>query len=183
MYEIRIHGRGGQGAVTTGQLMAIAAFYDGKFTQTFPRFGVERAGAPVETYVRIDDEFINLRSQVYEPDMLLVLDASLITSVDVTKGLKKGGLIVVNTDKKPDQIGIKGDYKVKTMDATSIAMEIFKRPIVNTPVLGSFSAITGLMSLESLKKAVDEKFESKGQKICDLNKKAIEKLYNKSKKS
>lgn len=181
MHEIRIHGRGGQGSVTTGQLMAISAFYDNKQTQTFPRFGVERAGAPVETYVRISDKPINLRSQVYNPDMVLVLDSSLIEAVDVTKGLKKGGLIIVNTDHDVSKLKIKKDFKIKIINATSVALKIFGRPIVNTPVLGAFAAVTGLMSLKSLNKAIDERFGSKGKKLCDLNKKAIEECFKMSK--
>jgi len=101
MIEIRIHGRGGQGAVTTGQIMAIAAFDDGKQSQTFPMFGVERSGAPVQAFARISDEKINIRSQIYSPDIVIVLDASLLETVDVTSGLKEKGTLIVNTNKKP----------------------------------------------------------------------------------
>lgn len=178
MIEIRIHGRGGQGAVSTGQLMAIAAFYDGKQSQSFPVFGVERSGAPVQAFCRIDEKPIHLRSQVYEPDIVLVLDTSLIQAVDITKGLKKGGTIIVNTNKKPKELGIKGDYKLYTVDATSIAMEVFGKAIVNTLVLGALSKITKVISKKSIDKAIEEIFlYSKGQKVVDSNKKAIEKIY------
>mgnify|MGYP000268174864 CR=1 FL=1 len=182
MLEIRIHGRGGQGAVTTGQILAIAAFYDKKECQTFPNFGVERTGAPVEAFARISDEKINVRSRIYNPDIVIVLEPSLLEVVNVTKGLKKGGTIIVNTNKSNDEIGIKGNFKVHTVDATTIALSIFSKPIVNTPMLGAVSAITGVVTLKSLKKAVDDRFlHTKGRKIAELNKKAIEEVYNISK--
>lgn len=181
MKEIRIHGRGGQGAVTTGQILAIGAFYDKKESQTFPNFGVERSGAPVQAFVRIDEKKINLRSQIYNPDIILVLEPSLISAVDVTKGLKKGGLIIVNTHKKPRELGIKGNFDIRTIDATSIALKIFGRPIVNTAVLGAFSAITGLVSLKSLNKGIEDVFlNTKGLKIVNLNKQAIKEVYEAS---
>ena len=181
MIEIRIHGRGGQGAVTTGQLIAIAAFYDKKYCQTFPMFGVERSGAPVQAFVRISDKKINLRSEVYNPDIVLVFETSLLDAVNVTSGLKKGGILIINSNKKPADFKLKGNFKIHTIDATSIALNIFKRPIVNTPILGTLSAKTNVISLSSLKKACNEKFLSKGQIIIDLNKKAIEEVYNLSK--
>ena len=181
MIEIRIHGRGGQGAVTTGQIMAIAAFADGKESQTFPMFGVERAGAPVQAFARISDTPINLRSQVYSPDVVIVLDASLIAAVDVTEGLKKNGLLIVNTNKKPGELGVKGDFNIHTIDATSIALAIFNKPIVNTAVLGAFAKLTKLISLNSLLAAIDETLGSKkGREIAELNKKAITEVYQKT---
>lgn len=181
MHKIRIHGRGGQGAVTTGQLIAMASFYDGLETQTFPNFGVERAGAPVQTFVKIDKEPIHDRSQIYTPDIVLIFEASLLETIDVTKGLKEGGLIIINTKKKAKELPIKGKFEIHTIDATSIAIDIFKKPIVNTPILGAFSKITKLASLSSFKKAIQEKFSGKGSHIVELNKLAIEKVYNQSK--
>jgi pyruvate ferredoxin oxidoreductase gamma subunit len=178
MLEIRIHGRGGQGAVTSGQILAVAAFYDGKEVQTFPMFGVERAGAPVQAFVRISDEKINLRSQVYNPDIVIVLEPSLLEVVDVTNGLKPNGIIIVNSNKMPKDLKIKGKFEVHTVDATSIAYEIFKKPIVNTPILGAFSAITKVVTLQSLKKAVHDKFaKEKGETLAELNKQALEKVF------
>lgn len=179
MLEIRIHGRGAQGAVTTGQIMAIAAFYDGKESQTFPVFGVERCGAPVRAFCRISDERINVRSQVYSPDVVLVFEPSLLKADNATEGLKKNGLIIINSNKKPGELGIKGNYKVHTIDATAVSMEIFKSPIgVNTTILGAFAEKTKLITLDSLKKAIDEIFlEKKGKKIADLNKQAVEEVY------
>jgi 2-oxoacid:acceptor oxidoreductase gamma subunit (pyruvate/2-ketoisovalerate family) len=178
MYEIRIHGRGGQGGVTTGQIMAIGSFYDGQYCQTFPMFGVERCGAPVLAFTRIDKKPIRIRSEVYEPDIAIVLDASLMKTVDVTKGLKKKGTIIINSNKTAKELGLKGNYNIHIVDATKIALEIFKRPIVNTPMLGAFAKITGLVTVKSLKKAIDEIFlKTKGPKLSDLNKKAIEAVY------
>jgi pyruvate ferredoxin oxidoreductase gamma subunit len=178
MMEIRIHGRGGQGAVTTGQILAIAAFNDGRFSQTFPMFGVERAGAPVQAFVRISEEQINARSQVYDPDVVMVLEPSLIDSVDVTDGLKKGGKIIVNTNKKATELRLKGDFELYTVDATTIAMGIFKKPIVNTAMLGAFASVTKSVSLDALEKAIDERFvKTKGVEIANLNKQAIRQVY------
>lgn len=183
MIEIRIHGRGGQGAVTTGQILAIAAFYDKKQSQTFPFFGVERCGAPVEAFVRISDKKMTIRSHVYNPSILLVLDASLVKQTDLTKGLKENATIIINSNKKPNELGIKGNFKVYTIDATSAAMEVFKKPIVNTAMLGAFSKITDLVSLRALQKAVDDIFiPRKGKDIAELNKKAVKLVYERTKK-
>jgi len=189
MIEVRIHGRGGQGAVTTGQIMAIAAFYDGNECQTFPMFGVERAGAPVTAFCRIDKKKIDIRSQVYHPDVVMILDPSLIDAVDVTKGLKKEGTLILNTNKSRDEIirilkdkhEYKGHYDVHVVDATGIAMNIIKKPIVNTTMLGAFSRITGIITLKSLKMAIDDIFLAKGKVISDLNKQAIEEVFRATK--
>ena len=168
--------------MTTGQILAMAAFHDGKESQTFPMFGVERAGAPVQSFVRIDEKKIDARCQVYDPDIVLVLESSLLDIVDVTAGLKEGGWIVVNSNKKPEELSIKGNYKIHCVDATTIALDIFKRPIVNTPILGAFAAITKVVSLSGLKKAINDRFlASKGEHMADLNKQAVEKVYNISK--
>ncbi|MFH1849664.1 MAG: pyruvate ferredoxin oxidoreductase subunit gamma [archaeon] len=179
MKEIRIHGRGGQGAVTTGQLMAIGAFYDSKESQAFPMFGVERTGAPVQAFVRISDQKINIRSQIYNPDIVLVLEPSLLDAIDVASGLKEGGLLIINTNKRPEELEVRGNFDVRTIDATGIAMDIFGQPIVNTPMLGAFSAFSKVISLSSIGKAIDEHFsKSKGKKIADLNNKAVKEVYN-----
>lgn len=182
MFEIRVHGRGGQGAVTTGQILAMAAFYDGKEAQTFPNFGVERAGAPVQAFVRVDDKPINLRSNVYSPNVIMVLDPSLLEVVDVTQGLQDKGVIILNSNKDPKEFRFRGNYEVHCIDATSIALEIFKKPIVNTAIVGAFAAVTKIITLGSLKKAIHDKFaKEKGEHISDLNKKAAEKVYHNSK--
>ena len=113
MIEIRLHGRGGQGVVTAAELLAISAFLDGKFTQAFPTFGSERMGAPVASFVRISDKSIRVRSQIYEPDYVIVQDATLIGSVDVFLGLKKNGLVIINTEKQPSELKLKDVKNVK----------------------------------------------------------------------
>jgi len=174
MLEIRLHGRGGQGVVTAANLLASAAFADGKSAQAFPTFGSERMGAPVGSFVRIDKEKIRLRSQIYEPDIVIVQDPTLFGAIDPLNGLKKGGLIIVNTQKKPEELGIDKNFSVRTIPATSIAMEIFKRPIPNTVILGAFAGITGEISIGAVKKAIEKRFEAR---IATLNIEAAEKAY------
>ncbi|MBI5880790.1 pyruvate ferredoxin oxidoreductase subunit gamma, partial [archaeon] len=168
MLEIRIHGRGGQGAVTAAQILAISAFYDGKQSQAFPRFGVERRGAPVEAFCRIDDKPINVRSQVYTPDVVLILEPSLMEAVDVAAGLKKGSPIIVNTSKPIANPKYK-DFKVHCVDASKVALDIFKADIVNTTILGAFSKVTGVVSLNAINKAVEDRFAGKPQ-VIEMNK-------------
>ena len=173
--EIRIHGRGGQGAVTSSQVLAIAAFHDGKFCQAFPNFGVERTGAPVESYVRIDEKPINARQQVYEPDYVIVLDATLIECTDVAAGLKEKGLIIINTDKAEKELRakFKGNFSIKPVNITKIALEVIGKPFVNIASLGAFCALTKEVSIQALEKAIDELFAESGkQAVAELNKKA-----------
>lgn len=158
MKEIRLHGRGGQGVVTAAELIAQAAFADGKYAQAFPSFGSERMGAPVQSFVRISDTPIRTRNQVHNPDYLIIQDATLIGTIDVTAGLKPGGLIIVDTEKRPDELGIKIDGKVLTIPASKIAREIIGRPIQNTTLLGHFAAVTGLISFEGVRNAILERF-------------------------
>jgi pyruvate ferredoxin oxidoreductase gamma subunit len=176
MLEIRIHGRGGQGSVTAAQILAISAFYDGKQSQAFPRFGVERRGAPVEAFCRIDDSPVNVRSEVYTPDLLLILEPSLMQAVDVTSGLKEGATIIVNTSQPLADEKYK-KFKVFTVDASKVALDIFKADIVNTAILGAFSKVTGVVSRDAINKAVEDRFEGK-QKIIDMNKEAVKQVYN-----
>jgi pyruvate ferredoxin oxidoreductase gamma subunit len=177
MEEVRFHGRGGQGAVTAAMILSVAAFHDGKYTQAFPKFGVERRGAPVEAFTRISDSFIRRKSQVYEPDYLVVLDSTLFGAVDVTSGLKKGGMVIVNTNKTPEQLGLKG-YNLKTLDVSKLAIEMLGRDIVNTAMLGAFGGFTGKVSLEGLFKGVDEQFSGS---LAEKNKKLLEQVYNQAK--
>ena len=180
--EIRIHGRGGQGAVTSSQVLAIAAFIGGKQSQAFPNFGVERTGAPVESFVRIDEKPIMLRQQVYEPDVVIVLDPTLVTQgIDVARGMKKGGLLIVNTDKKENELGIKGKFNIHCINITKIALEVIGKPFVNIASLGSFAALTDAVSLEALKKAIAEKMSAKAA-VIEFNQKAVEAVFNESKK-
>ena len=160
MIELRFHSRGGQGGVVAGKLLAIAVFKEGKFVQTFPTFGVERRGAPVMTYVRISDKPIRLRNQVYAPDHLVVLDASLIQYYDVVQGLKEGGIILVNTEKEISEFKFPSQYRAVTVNAARIAIEhglgSITQPIVNTAVLGALARVTGLVRIESLVAAIKE---------------------------
>jgi pyruvate ferredoxin oxidoreductase gamma subunit len=175
--EIRIHGRGGQGSVTAAELIAIAAFEDKKFSQAFPAFGVERRGAPVMAFVRIADKPIRIRSQIYEPNYVVVQDVSLLKVVNVASGLKPDGKIIINTDKPKEELDLKTKAQIITIDATKIAMETLGRPIVNTIMLGSFCKATGEVSLESINKAISERFKGElGKKNLLAIKTAYEKV-------
>ncbi|MEK6960224.1 MAG: 2-oxoacid:acceptor oxidoreductase family protein [Nanoarchaeota archaeon] len=166
MYEVRIHGRGGQGAVTAANMLAIAAFKEGKDVQAFPIFGVERRGAPVAAFLRIDDKPIDIKSPIHEPDAVVVLDPTLLQTVDVTQGLKKGGHIIINTSKDSSAFALDG-YLVHTVDATSIALENGlggkTNPIVNTAILGAYSKTVGNIEMESIISAVLENSPSKAE--------------------
>ncbi len=161
MIEIRFHGRGGQGAVTGVRILASAVHFEGKYTQAIPMYGTERRGAPVVAFCRIDDARIRERDLVHEPDIVVVLDPLLSKTVDVTNGLKEGGLVLVNHPGTYEETGIAGDFKVATVDATKIALETLGRPITNTAILGAFAKVTRLVELESLEKAIEEEFPSR----------------------
>src|SRR6056297_79840 len=179
MTQIRIHGRGGQGVVTASELIAIAAFEDGLYSQAFPSFGVERTGSPIEAYTRIDKKPIKLREHIYNPDILIVLDASLLHVINVAHGCDEETSIVVNTAKDKKDLGLKlPPENIYTIDATKIALNIIGKDIANTTILGAFAHNTGEISLEGLKKAVAQKFQEKGKKIIDKNTKAVERSYN-----
>lgn len=167
--EIRIHGRGGQGAVTTAQLLAMAAFYDGKYAQAFPFFGVERRGSPSMSFVRISDKPIEIREQIYSPDYVIIFDPALIQMVGAMQGLQKCAL--VNTSKK-----INGGY---AQDVTSEAMEIFGKPIINTLILGAFAGFTKIVTLNGLNMAIEQKFKNKPE-LMEKNKVAIKKAYDRA---
>jgi len=157
--EIRIHGRGGQGSVTVAEVLAHAAFFEGKQVQAFPYFGAERRGAPVKAFTRISDEPILVHSQVYNPDYVIVLDPYLHRLVNITEGLKDNGIIVVNTTQKPDEVRIKSP-RIATVDATGVALKfnlvVADLPVINTSILGAFSKATGEVKLESVLKAIKE---------------------------
>lgn len=150
MEQIRIHGRGGQGSVTLAHLIAEAAFEQGEWAQAFPAFGVERRGAPVEAFARIDDQKITDRSQVNEPTYVLVQDPTLVDIVDITDGLVSGGMVVVNSTADPADLSIPTDETVVTVDATGIAREYLGRPIMNTSLLGAFAGATGVLEIDSI---------------------------------
>ncbi|MCK4717488.1 MAG: 2-oxoacid:acceptor oxidoreductase family protein [Thermoplasmata archaeon] len=155
MIEIRFHGRGGQGAVIASKLLAEAAFREGKEVSAFPYFGVERRGAPVTAFTRIDDRPIRIKSQIYRPDYVIVLDPSLLKSVDVSAGLKEGGLVVVNSSRPLDELKREvGVDNMVAVDATQIAIEhrlgSRNAPIVNSAILGAFAKASGLVKIGSV---------------------------------
>ena len=156
MMEIRIHGRGGQGAVTSSKLAGLAASIEGKYGQGLPFYGFERRGAPVEVYLRFDDRPILISSRIYEPHGIIVLDPILaeLESV-VAKGMKEGGFAVLNTLKDPEEIGYARRLsKIAAVDATGVALKTLGRPITNTAILGAFSRATEILKLSSLEEAV-----------------------------
>jgi 2-oxoacid:acceptor oxidoreductase gamma subunit (pyruvate/2-ketoisovalerate family) len=159
MRELRIHGRGGQGAVIASKLLASALFLEGKSVQSFPAFGVERRGAPVTAFLRFSDGPIWLRCEVTAPDDLVVLDPTLIKAIDVTSGLKPGGSILINSEREPGEyVDLAGRFRVATVDASAIARQhelgSKTQPIVNTAILGAFARFLGLVDLESVCRAI-----------------------------
>ncbi len=182
--EIRIHGRGGQGGVTAAELLARAAFKEGKWVQAVPFFGAERRGAPVKAFARLSDEPILVRSQIYNPDYVLVLDSGLLDLVDVTEGLKKDGVVVVNTQKKPEELNLNHDH-VATVDATGIALElgllVSGLPVLNTTMLGAFAKATNEVKLESVLEAIRETWQgAAGEKNAKAAELAYERLVKNS---
>jgi 2-oxoacid:acceptor oxidoreductase gamma subunit (pyruvate/2-ketoisovalerate family) len=178
MIEIRFHGRGGQGAVIGANLLAEAAFREGKDVQAFPFFGVERRGAPVTAYTKIDDKPIRIKSQIYEPDYVVVLDPSLVGYIDIAEGLKPGGRILVNTTRSPEDLKkVLGD-NVSTVDANGIAIshKLGSRtaPIVNTAILGAFARLTEIVKIESLVDAILETAPMKQEENAKAAKEAFE---------
>jgi 2-oxoacid:acceptor oxidoreductase gamma subunit (pyruvate/2-ketoisovalerate family) len=159
--EFRWHGRGGQGAWTASELLARAAIHEGKYIQSFPEFGPERMGAPVKAYTRISDEQIRLHCAVYNPNLAIVMDPTLLATVPVTQGLDENGVLIVNTPKEPKELKeelnmTKG--KVWTVPATEIAMRVLGRAITNTAMLGVVARVTGVVNMESIEKAVHQRF-------------------------
>ncbi|UCE19767.1 MAG: 2-oxoacid:acceptor oxidoreductase family protein [Gemmatimonadota bacterium] len=180
MIEIRIHGRGGQGAVVASQVLAAALFQEGKCVQSFPTFGVERRGAPVAAFTRMDDREIRLRCEIYEPDHLMVLDPTLIEAIDVTTGLKENGWIVINSDKHFGEFHLPSKFRIATVDANAIAVKhnlgTRTAPIVNTAILGAFSRITELVSIEAIVAAVKEEVPLNPEENAAACREAYEKV-------
>ena len=177
--EIRWHGRGGQGAKTASLLLADAAFNTGKYIQGFPEYGPERMGAPITAYNRISDERVTVHSNIYEPDYVVVVDETLIGSVDVTAGLKEDGAIIINTAKDPEQVraklkGYKG--KVCTIDARTISIEALGKYFPNTPMLAAVVKVSAIMDEDTFMKDMEDsfahKFASKPQ-VIEGNMKAL----------
>jgi pyruvate ferredoxin oxidoreductase gamma subunit len=180
MFQLRIHGRGGQGVVTGAEMMSIAAFLGGRHAQAFPSFGSERTGAPVVAFCRMDDKEIRLREPIMQPDAIIIQDATLLHQVDVFGGLKKDGFILINTTRSFVELGLgefvkgfKPDHLL-TVPASELAMKHVGRPVPNVPLLGAFAALGGLITLDAVKKAIDEKFSGA---VAKGNKAAAEEAY------
>lgn len=181
MYEIRFHGRGGQGAVMAAQTIAEAAIYEGLEAQAFPFFGAERRGAPVMAFCRIDSKKISVRTQVYQPDMLVVMDESLLDIEPVADGLKADGCAVVNTRLQPNQVDLGLKVRLASVDATSVALEMLKAPIVNTAILGAMAKVSDFVTLDSIKKAIASRFgEHLGEEAGRINAAAAQLAYDRA---
>ena len=180
MIEIRIHGRGGQGAVVASQIVARAAFHKGLYVQAFPQFGVERRGAPVLSFARLSEEPIRLRSAVYKPHHTMVLDAALMEHTDVTQGLHPEGWIVINSPQTPQSFSLNRNWNLATVDATTIAaangIGTLTQPIVNTTMVGALVRVTGIVKLEDLEWALADTFKKGVEANQDATREAYEKV-------
>lgn len=180
MFQVRIHGRGGQGVVTAAELLSMAAFREGRHAQAFPSFGSERTGAPVVAYCRIDDHQIRVREPILAPDALIIQDPTLLHQVNVFSGVVPDGYILINTTHSFETLGI-GDFvkgfpaaHLCTVAATDMAMRHIGRPLPNAALLGGFAAVSALLSIESVAAAIREKFP---QKVADANIAAAREAY------
>ncbi len=180
MFQVRIHGRGGQGVVTAAEMLSIAAFEGGKHAQAFPTFGSERTGAPVISFCRIDEKPIRIREPIAEPDALIIQDPTLIHQVDLFTGLAEDGYVLLNSSRGFDELGLTEvtarlrPERAMTIPATEIAREEIGRPLPNAVLLGGFAALSGVVSLDSVTKAIAEKF---GGPIAEKNSRAARSAY------
>lgn len=181
MIEIRWHGRGGQGAKTASQFIGEAALDAGKYIQAFPEYGPERAGAPIRCFTRIADKLINIHSPITDPQVVVVIDPTLLDSIDVTEGLKEDGALLVNSDQDPKAIREKLKFKkgkVATVDATKISLETLGIPMPNTPMLGALLKVKDIVSMDVLINQVKNKFLKKiGAEKTDANIEGIRRAY------
>ena len=180
MFEVRIHGRGGQGVVTAAEMLSVAAFLEGRHAQAFPSFGSERMGAPVVAYCRISDREIRLREPVLAPHALIVQDPTLLHQVDLFSGVVEDGYILINTTRSFEELGI-GDFvkdfraeHLCTVPATDLALKHVGRPVPNAALLGGFAAATGRVSVDSVRAAIRERFSGR---IADGNVAAATEAY------
>uniref|UniRef100_A0A7C1GBL5 pyruvate synthase n=1 Tax=Thermofilum adornatum TaxID=1365176 RepID=A0A7C1GBL5_9CREN len=183
-YEVRWHGRGGQGVVTSSELLALAALKEGKHVYHAPDFGPERRGAPVRAYTRIGNVPLELHSGIYEPDIVVVIDPSMQNEPFIFAGLKKNGTLVINAKTPSEKVleNVKNlGLNLWIVDAYKIAMEVFGRPFYNTPMLGALVKASNIVSLDSVLSTVSERF-SKDSKIAQLNVLAIKRAYEEVKK-
>lgn len=175
LLEVRWHGRGGLGAVTSAELVARAAIAEGKYAQSFPSFGPERRGAPVLAFLRISGEFIRTRTAIYEPDVVVVLDPGLLRAVDIASGLKKNGKIIINSRKSPDELKFEFGYKwpVATVNATKIAKETIGMPITNTAMIGALLKVAEAVRFDSVVEQLHERFGARAKGNIE----AVERAY------
>jgi pyruvate ferredoxin oxidoreductase gamma subunit len=164
MFQVRVHGRGGQGVVTAAELLSVAAFFENKHSQAFPMFGSERTGAPVVSFCRFSDHPIRLREPIVEPDALIVQDPTLLHQVDLFSGVGPDSYVLINTSRTLEELGV-GDFlgrfhaeRVLTVPATELAREHLRRPLPNAALLGAFAALTGVLSIDSVTAAIRERF-------------------------
>lgn len=181
MVEVRWHGRGGQGAKTASYLLAESAAADGRYVQAYPEYGAERSGAPIRSYTRISDRPIRTHSGVRNPDIVVVLDPTLLLSVDVCEGVKPEGVILVNSEDSPEQVKGRLDAKqarVYTVPATRIAMETLKRPIPNTPMMGALVRVMGTLDIEKVKEDVRKRFSARFRpEVVEANVNALQRAF------
>jgi len=180
MIEIRIHGRGGQGAVVASQIVARAGFSKGLYVQAFPQFGVERRGAPVLAFARLSETPIRIRTHVYNPHHVMILDQALIDHVDVTTGLHDNGWIIINSSLPPRAFDLHKSWNLATVDATSIAAShgigTETAPIVNTTMVGALVRVTGVVELEHLVQAIGQTIPKRAENNQDATREAFEKV-------
>jgi pyruvate ferredoxin oxidoreductase gamma subunit len=176
MIEIRIHGRGGQGAVTSAEMLALAAIGTGKYAQAFPSFGPERRGAPVQAFVRVSDKPIRVRGEIREPDVVVVLDPGLLNILDVTSGLREKGIVVVNTKVSAEETKkrFKDKWPAAVVDASAIAMETIRVNIVNTTMIGAILKACDVVPMESLEEPLKHRFGGRADSNFEACKKAYE---------
>jgi pyruvate ferredoxin oxidoreductase gamma subunit len=180
--EIRWHGRGGQGTVTAAKVFADACLSGGRHVQAFPEYGPERSGAPLRAYNRVSSKELRMHCPVIRPQIVVIVDATLLDSVKVMEGAPDDAIVIVNTAKEPrelrEKLGLKDTQKVFTIDATKIAIDSIGRPMPNSPMVGALARISGLVSLESILEDVKKSFGKKfSQKIIDGNLEAVRKGY------
>ncbi|MBF0381203.1 MAG: 2-oxoacid:acceptor oxidoreductase family protein [Magnetococcales bacterium] len=185
MFQIRFHGRGGQGVVTAAEMLSVAAFLEGKYAQAFPSFGSERMGAPVISYCRIDTKEIRLREPIGEPDAVIIQDPTLLNSVDVFAGIKEDRYLLFNSKQSYQELGI-ADFilnfipeRVGCVPATELALEHVGRPVPNAALLGGLAAITGIIQVDSVVRAVREKFSGP---VAEANIVVVNEAFNMTKK-
>ncbi len=180
MQEIRFHGRGGQGTVVASILLAKALFRAGYYVQTFPLFGVERRGAPVEAFLRLDEKKIRIRCNVYAPDHIVVQDAKLLSAIDVTKGLKPGGWILINASHLPENVLDFSTWRVAMVDANQIALDnglgTKTQPIINTAMMGAFAKVLEKPPLDAVTEAIEKEIPSKPEQNIQAARDAFRKV-------